>query len=125
MVETLPQSDTDPKSDIDTSPRIYREDGVTYAYHDYAQFVVIRYVDGYMTGRAMTDMEIRQGEQLRRVRAIRPEEVEALSFTADLARHMKRPRFWWDCLVMFALLAVAVAACAILQLGAKAHLINH
>lgn len=125
MVETLPKSDTGPKSDIDTAPRIYCEGGVTYAFHDYAQFVVIRYVDGYMTGRAMTDMEIRQGEHLQRLRTMRPAELEAISFAVDLARHWKRPRFWLDCLIMFALLAAVIAVGAILQLGQKAHLINH
>lgn len=119
MVETLP------KSDVDTTPRVYRENGITYAYHDYAQFVVISYPDGYMTGRAMTDMEIRQGIHLQRLREMHPAEVETLSFAVDLAQHMRRPRFWWDCLVMFALLAAVIAAGAILQLGQKAHLINH
>jgi len=119
MVETLP------KTDVDTTPRIHTCEGIRYAYHDYAQFVVISYPNGFQTARTMTDMEIRQAEQVRIVREMHPAEVETLSLAVDLARHMKRPRFWLDCLVMLALLAAVIAVGAILQLGQKAHLINN
>lgn len=119
MLETLP------KSDVDTTPRICSCDGIRYAYHDYAQFVVISYPDGYLTARAMTETEIRQAQQIETIRNMPADDVEDLPFVVDLARHMQRPRFWWDCLVMFALLAAVIAVGAILQLGHKAHLINH
>ncbi|HXE06825.1 MAG TPA: hypothetical protein VN612_02935 [Acidobacteriaceae bacterium] len=113
-----------PKPDIDTELRVYTDHGIRYAYHDYAQMVVIVHPDGYQTARAMSEMEIREGEHLRRLRTMHPDEADEPSFTVDLARNMRRPRFWWDCLVMLVLFLAVIATGAILQAGHPAHLSN-